>query len=70
MPIETQTAASVPETCPINVLSLMHVVNPWRMRSEGYSSQFVYVCVCLSVCLSVTTLTATYLVCKTKVRYY
>ena len=40
------------------------VINPQRMRSKGYSSQFVCVCV------SVTTLTATYLVYKAKVRYH
>ena len=44
------------------------IINPRRMRSKDYSSQFV--CVCVSVYLSVTALTATYLVCKTKVRYH
>ena len=37
-----------------------------RMR-EGYGSRFV--CVCLSVCLSVTALAATYLVCMFKLRH-
>ena len=37
------------------------IFNPWRM-CEGYGS--------LSVCLSVTKLAATYLVCKSKLRYY
>ena len=45
------------------------------MRSEGYSRQFVCVCVCVCVCvsvvcLSITALTATYLICKAKVRYH
>ena len=31
------------------------VINPWRMRSEGYSTWSV----CLCVCLSVTTFSAT-----------
>ena len=47
------------------VNSAMHctITNPWRMR-EGYSSQSVCVCVCLSV----TTLAATYLVFTSKIR--
>ena len=36
------------------------------MRRKDYSSQFVCVCVCLSV----TALTTTYLICKAKVRYH
>ena len=43
------------------------IFNPRRMR-EGYSSCFV--CVCVSVCLSVTTLAATYLVCMSKLRHH
>ena len=39
--------------------------NPQRMH-EGYCSRSV----CPSVCLSVTTLTVTYLVCESKLRYY
>ena len=40
-------------------------INPRRMR-EGYGSWFVY----LSVCLSVTMLAATYLVCASNLRCY
>ena len=42
-----------------------YIVYPRRMR-EGYGSRSV--CVCVSVCLSVTTLTATYLVYDSKMR--
>ena len=37
---------------------------------QGYGSRSVWVCVCLSVytCISVTKLTATYLVCESKVQ--
>ena len=49
------------------------LVNPRRMR-EGYGSWFVcvcvYVCVCVCVYLSVTALTATYIILKSKVRYH
>ena len=38
-------------------------INPRRIR-EGYGSHSV--CVCVSVCLSVTTLTATNIVCESK----
>ena len=39
---------------------------------EGYGSWFVcvYVCVCVCVYLSVTALTATYIILKSKVRYH
>ena len=42
-------------------------INP-RHMCEGYGSRFV--CVCLSVCLSVTALVATYLVCMSKLRHH
>ena len=43
------------------------VINPRRMR-EAYGSWFV--CVCACVYLSVTVLTATYIILKSKVRYH
>ena len=43
----------------------LSLVNPRRMRSEGYGSQFVCLSVCLSVCLLPTNF-----VCKAKVRYH
>ena len=42
------------------------IVNPQRMRSEGYGSQVA----CLSVCLSATTLAATAIGHGPKVRYH
>ena len=45
-------------------IAVTYVINPRRMR-EG---MVVVLCVC--VCLSVTELAATYLVCKSKVRCY
>ena len=45
----------------------MYFVNPRRMR-EGYGSRSV--CVCVSVCLSVTALAATYLVYTLKAGYH
>jgi hypothetical protein len=41
------------------------LVNPWRMR-EGYSSHFVWEWVCVSV----TTLPATYLISMSQMRCY
>ena len=43
------------------------IFNLWRMRSEGYGSQFVCVCVCVSVCYP---LAATVLIYRRKVRYH
>ena len=45
----------------LDVIHAVQVINPRRMR-EGYGSR--------SVCLSVTTLAAIYLVCKSKMRSY
>ena len=56
----------------VHVLRIAISINPRRMR-EGYGSCSVCVCVlsvCVSVCLSVTVLATTYLVCKSKVRCY
>ena len=44
-------------------VTVVAVINPWRMR-EGYGSRFV----CVSVCVSVTTLAATYLIYTLKTR--
>ena len=46
---------------------MFNIVNPWYMR-EGYGSHSV--CECVSVCVSVTALAATYLVCMSKVRHH
>ena len=43
------------------------LINPRHMR-EGYGSRSV--CVCVSVCLSVTAPAATYLVCMSKLRHH
>ena len=55
---------------PIYVILLVsqidtQLINPRRM-CEGYGSRFV----CVSVCLSVTALAATYLVCMSKLRHH
>ena len=58
-------------TCTVRVnvsyltMSTVYIINPRRMR-EGYGSRFVCVCVCLSV----TALAATYLVCMSKLRHH
>ena len=49
----------------VNCMQMKLVINPRRMR-EGYGSCFV----CVSVCLSVTALAATYLVCMSKLRHH
>ena len=50
----------------VRFVAKQQFINPWRMR-EGYGSHFV--CVCVSACLSVTALSATYLVCMSKLRH-
>ena len=55
------------EFAELDVLCYMHlllIIKPWRACAAGI------VVVSLCVCLSVTALTATYLVCKAKVRYH
>ena len=49
----------------LNSIAPHTIINLRRMR-EGYGSHFV----CLSVCLSVTALAATYLVCMSKLRHH
>ena len=46
---------------------ILGLVNPRRMRSEGYSSQFVCVCVCLYLCYCANCYI--YLICKAKLRH-
>ena len=36
-----------------NVVAIYNVVNPWCMRSEGYSTWFV--CVCVHMCVNEST---------------